>query len=120
MSGDGVTRAESAGETSAPFVAQLRSRPEGIVIEGPDQITVRVQVPEVWDVVRVVVPRSEPVLALKVRALDALYPDADFHDEFVLKLAGWEVLDENASVSETGAVDGSIFLLTYRRRRPVR
>ena len=73
-----------------------------------------------WDAVRVVLPRTEPVLALKVRALDALYPDADFHEDFVLKLGGWEVLDENATVADAGAVDGAIFLLTSRRRRPVR
>jgi hypothetical protein len=106
--------------SSASFVSQLRARPGTIVIDGPDPITVRVQVPEVWDVVRVQLPRTEPVLALKVRALDALYPDAGFHEDFVLKLGGWEVLDENATVAETGAVDGSIFLLTNRRRRPVR
>ncbi len=106
--------------SSEPFVSQLRARAEGIVIDGPDAITVRVQVPEVWDVVRVTLPRAEPVLALKVRALDVLVPDADFHDEFVLKLGGAEVLYEDASVGDVGAVDGSIFLLTHRRRRPVR
>ena len=60
------------------------------------------------------------MLAVKVRALEALSPGADFHDEFGMKLAGWEVLDENVSLAEAGAVDGSIFLLTNRRRRPVR
>jgi len=30
------------------------------------------------------------------------------------------VLDERRSVAEVGARDGSIFLLTHRRRRPVR
>jgi len=38
----------------------------------------------------------------------------------VLKLRGWEILDENASLAEAGVVDGSILLMTYRRRRPVR
>jgi hypothetical protein len=41
-------------------------------------------------------------------------------EEFVMKLRGWEVLDESASLTDAGAIDGSIFLLTYRRRRPVR
>ena len=31
-----------------------------------------------------------------------------------------EVLDENVSLSEAGAVNGSTFLLHYRHRRPVR
>jgi hypothetical protein len=79
-----------------------------------------VQVPEVWDVVRIETPPSEPVLSLKVRALEALYPAAEFHEDFVVKLNGFEVLDENASVAEAGAVDGSIFLVTHRRRRAVR
>ncbi len=107
----------------APFTANLRSRP-GAVIRlgdpGDAVVTVRVQVPEVWDAVRVETPTTEPVLALKVRALDALYPNAEFHEDFVVKLNGFEVLDENASVADAGAVDGSIFLLTHRRRRAVR
>ena len=116
--GDGVT-AGIDGQ-SERFVSQLRARPDTIVIDGPDPITVRVQVAELYDAVRVRLPRTEPVLALKVRALDALFPDADFHDEYVLKLGGWEVLDENATVADAGAVDGTIFLLTNRRRQPVR
>ena len=107
---------------SAPFVSQLRTRGDTIVMTqgGATAITVRVQLPEVWDVVRVAVSPTEPVLALKVRALAALSPDNEYHDEFVMKLRGFEVLDENASISAVGGVDGSIFLLTHRRRRPVR
>jgi len=33
---------------------------------------------------------------------------------------GWEVLDEAASLADVGVIDGSILLLTFRRRRPVR
>jgi hypothetical protein len=109
--------------SQTPFTANLRSRP-GVVVRlgepGEAVVTVRVQVPEVWDVVRVETPLAEPVLSLKVRALDALFPNAEFHEDFVLKLNGFEVLDENASVAEAGAQDGSIFLLTHRRRRAVR
>ena len=107
----------------APFTANLRSRP-GTVVRlgeaGEAVITLRVQIPEVWDAVRVETPLAEPVLSVKVRALDALFPNAEFHEDFVVKLNGFEVLDENASVAEAGAVDGSIFLLTHRRRRAVR
>jgi hypothetical protein len=109
-------------DPTTPFVATLRTRPEVFTLGEPGEptITVRVQMPEVWDSVRIEVPPDEPVLAVKVRALEALFPEAQFPDEFVLKFRGFEVLDEHASVAETGAVDGSIYLLTHRRRRPVR
>lgn len=108
---------------SAPFVTTLRARPGEIRLgpeDGAGAITVRVQMPEVWDVVRVVLPATEAVVALKVRALEALYPEGTAHEQFVLKLGGFEVLDENQSVGEAGARDGSTFLVTHRRRRPVR
>lgn len=109
--------------TGEPFVAQLRTR--GDVIElassnGP-AITVRVEMPEVWDTVRVHASPDERALTVKRRALETLSPGSELRDEeFVLKLNGWEVLDESASLAATGAVDGSIFLVTHRRRRPVR
>jgi hypothetical protein len=105
-----------------PFTAQLRSRP-GVVrlgVGNEPTVTVRVQVPEVWDTVRVDAPPDTPVVAVKQAALGVLMPDVSFHEGFVMKLAGWEVLDENASIVEAGAKNGSIFLLTERRRRPVR
>jgi hypothetical protein len=112
----------SARDAGAPFVAQIRSRPGVLRLAEPGQptITVRAQVLEVWDTVRVEVSPSEPVLTVKVRALEALYPEAEFHDDFVVKINGFEVLDENASVAESGAVDGSTYLIAYRRRRPIR
>lgn len=106
-----------------PFVAQLRVRPDAtirMVEPGAPAITVRVQMYEVWDTIRVEVAPTEPVLALKVRALEALYPTADFHDDFVCKVNGFEVLDENASLTEAGMVDGSTLFLAYRRRRPIK
>jgi hypothetical protein len=108
---------------TTPFTAQLRTHGETIVLGAPDapeRWTVRVEMPEVWDVVRISAPPTEPVLALKVRALAVLYPDAAYHDDFVLKLSGIAVTDENASLADLGAKDGSIFLLQFRRRRPVR
>ena len=107
---------------TTPFVAQLRTRPEPIRLGPPDAptITLRVQVAEAWEAVRIDAPLSEPVVALKRAALRALVPDAEYHEDYVVKLRGFEVLDENASVAEVGAVNGSIFLLGYRRRRPVR
>jgi hypothetical protein len=105
-----------------PFVNQLRTRGEVIELASPGgpAITVRVEMPEVWDVVRVHASPDERMLLIKLRALQALTPGGEPHEEYVLKLHGWEVLDENATLAATGAVDGSIFILTHRRRRPVR
>ena len=109
-------------DAPVPFVSALRTRPQVIELGTADEPrwTVRVQMPEVWDTIRVLAPPSEPIVSLKVRALEALYPAAEFHENYVLKLRGWEVLDENASIESAGAANGSIFLLTYRFRRPVR
>jgi hypothetical protein len=107
---------------TAPFTAQLRSRP-GVLRLGTENepvITVRVQVLEVWDTLRVDAPADTPVVVLKSRALEVLMPDAAHHDEFVTKLGGWEVLDERISLRDAGATNGSIFLITSRRRHPVR
>jgi hypothetical protein len=106
-----------------PFVAQLRTRPGVIELASPGgpAITVLVQLPEVWDAVRVHASPDERVLTVKRRALEALSPGSELRDEdFVVKLHGWEVLDEGASLAAAGAVDGSIFLVTHRLRRPVR
>lgn len=105
-----------------PFVAQLRARGTAIQIAaaGSPSITVRVEMPEIWDTVKAVVTMSTPVRELKERALEALYPVDEPAEEFVLKLRGWEVLNEDGSIADVGARDGSIFLLTYRRRRAVR
>ena len=106
-----------------PFVARLRTRGNIIELASPGDaaITIRVEMPEVWDVVRVHASPDERALTVKHRALEALLPGSELlADEYVLKLHGWEVLDESASLAATGAVDGSIFLLTGRRRKAVR
>ena len=107
---------------SAPFVTTLRARGSTIRLtpEGGPAITIRVEMPEVWDVVAIVVSPDESVVNVKKRALEALYPEARSHADFVTKLRGWEILDETASLADAGAIDGSILLLTFRRRRAVR
>lgn len=107
--------------SAVPFVAQLRARPEAIRLGGPSGsvITVRVQVPEVWDTLRIDAPPDTPVLVLKEIALEQLMPGAE-SAEYVSKLRGFEVLDETASLSAAGVMNGSTLLVTSRRRRPVR
>lgn len=109
---------------TAPFVTTLRARAATIrldgAMDGEETITVRVQMPEVWDTVRVEAPLAAPVMAVKARAIGALCPEVRFPDDLVVKLNGFEVLDERISLADAGATDGSTFLLTFRRRRPVR
>lgn len=80
---------------------------------------IRVEIPEIWDVVQVLAPESASVLQVKEAVLRELLPKAN-EMHYVMKLRGWEVLDEGESLKDVGAIDGSIFLLTHRRRRPVR
>ena len=123
MSG-GPNVATSGGGASdrEPFVATLRSQPTPIVLgdAGQPRMTIRVQVPEVWDVVRIEAHATTPMRVIKQRALDVLYPDFGDSDAFMLKLNGAQVRNEDATLSDAGAKEGSIFLLTFRRRRPVR
>ena len=107
---------------TTPFVAQLRARP-GVIRLGSDgqpYITIRVQLAEAWVTVRVETPATESVAAVKAESLAELVPNGEPVDAFVVKLNGFEVLDENVSVADSGATNGSTFLLSYRRRRPVR
>jgi len=104
------------------FVSQLRARPVTIRLTptGSPSITLRVEMPEVWDAVRIVVSAREPLLTVKVRALEALFPEAELHSDFVLKFRGWEILDEASPLADLGIDNGAILLLTHRRRQPVR
>ena len=107
--------------TARPFVSELRTRDGAIRVgTGTPSLTLRVQVPEVWDVVLIETSPSTPVAEVKRAAVAALLGAGTDPDDIVLKLRGFEVLNEGVAVADTGAVDGSIFLATYRRRRPVR
>lgn len=104
------------------FVNGLRSRPGTIELApaGTHAITVRVEIPEVWDVVRLRVSPGATVREVKREAIAALQPDAQHVEDYIAKLRGWEVLNEDATLTEAGLVDGSILLVHYRRKRPVR
>ena len=107
---------------SAGFVNTLRARGQTLSVGAPaaDALTLRVQVPEVWDVVRVRAARGESVLEVKRAAAAALLPGDTDADDLVVKLNGFEVLDEGASLVDAGVKDGSTLLVTHRRRRPIR
>ena len=108
---------------ATPFATAIRVRPEAPTRLGPPGepvLALRVEMPEVWDAVRIDASAPTTVRELKVRALAELYPDAGSPDEFVMKFDGWEIRDEDIPVAAVGARDGAIFLLTFRLRRPVR
>ena len=79
----------------------------------------RAQLLEAWDAIRIDADPSASVKSLKQLALRELSPDVSKEHEYVVKLNGFEILDESAPISSTAAKNGSIFLITDRRRRPV-
>ena len=104
-----------------PFVTGLRTQGQPFKLgsgNGP-VMHLRAQVLEAWDAIGVDADPSASVKSLKALALRELHHDARSDDEYVVKLHGWEILDENAPISSTAASNGSIFLITDRRRRPV-
>ena len=107
---------------SAPFVMELRTPAYVIVLGDAATATmhIKVQAAELWDTVRVDSAPSQSVLAVKLAALSAFYPDGVEADDFVTKLHGFEILHEDESLQAVGVRDGSTLLLTSRRRRPVR
>lgn len=105
---------------SVPFVNGLRTQGAPLRLgsgTGP-VLHLRAQVLETWDAIRVDADPSASVKSLKHLALQTLSPRVNA-DEYVAKLHGWEILDEDAPISATAARNGSIFLITDRRRRPV-
>ena len=103
-----------------PFVNTLRNQGPALRLgSGSGQVLqLRAQVLEAWDAVRIDADASSTVKSLKQLAMQTLCPNANEND-YVVKLHGWEVLDEAAPISSTGARNGSIFLISDRRRRPV-
>ena len=107
---------------AVPFVTAIRSR-RGIVrvgSEAGERITVRVEFPEQWETIAFDVRTSTPVRTLKSEALREFGLGQALPEDFVLKLRGFEVLSELEPVADSGARDGSTFLVTHRHRRPVR
>jgi hypothetical protein len=104
-----------------PFVNGLRTQGHAFKLGTPSGrvLQLKAQVLEAWDAIRVDADPSASIKSLKQLALRELYPDSKHEREFVIKLHGFEMLDEDAPISSTDARDGSTFLITDRRRRPV-
>jgi hypothetical protein len=103
------------------FVNGLRTQGHAFKLGTPagPALQLRAQVLEAWDAIRVDADPTASVRSLKQLALRELYPDTRHESEYVVKLHGFEVLDEDAPISSTAARNGSTFLITDRRRRPV-
>lgn len=107
---------------SVDYVAQLRSRPGTLVLvpEGTTNAwTIRVQVGEAWDVVRMRVAPDTSVAEVKAAALAVLVNDANDADAYEVKYRG-ELVDEGETLQHAGLKNGSILLVIGRRKRPVR
>jgi hypothetical protein len=106
---------------TAPFVSELRTCDDVIALsEGRDVLHLRVQVAELWDALRVDAAPSDTVDAVKRAALEKFFPDGVSPGEFVVKVRGFEILNESLGLAESGIRDGSTLLLSWRRRRPVK
>ncbi|OLE30071.1 MAG: hypothetical protein AUG44_02165 [Actinobacteria bacterium 13_1_20CM_3_71_11] len=103
------------------FVNGLRTQGQPFKLGSPSgpPLQLRAQVLEAWDAIRIDADPLASVRSLKQLALRELYPDTRHESEYVVKLHGFEVLDEDAPISSTAAKNGSTFLITDRRRRPV-
>lgn len=107
---------------TAPFVTELRTSDDVLSVGGGigTIFHLRVQAAELWDTIRVDAPSSTSVESVKRAALEHFFPDGAAANDFVVKLRGFEILSESASLEASGARDGSTLLLARRRRRPVR
>lgn len=106
---------------SSAFVAQLRaSRTPITLAEGGGTITLRVEASDIWETARVTEKPTTEVAEFRRDVVKALFGEAAHEDDFVLKHRGWELLDPFATLAAAGIGNGSIVLVAYRRRRPVR
>ena len=107
---------------TTPFVNELRTADEVLSVGGGDgaMMHLRIQAAELWDTLRVDAPATATVASVKAAALGKFFPSGVNGEEFVAKLRGFEILNEEESLSGSGVRDGSTILLARRRRRPVR
>jgi hypothetical protein len=106
---------------SGGFATALRT-PRTVIVIGENldvMLHLRAQVLEAWDAIRIDANPDAAVRTVKLRALAELYPEASPADDFVVKLHGFEILDESLSLADAGVKDGAILLIADRRRRPV-
>ncbi|MBK8250974.1 MAG: hypothetical protein IPK85_26795 [Gemmatimonadetes bacterium] len=104
------------------LINSLRTGP-GVLRLGADgetRLAFRVQLLDAWETLAVEAPADMPVRVVKERVVEAIMTAVEDPEDYMVKLGGWEVLDENESIAACGATHGSTFLVSGRRRRPVR
>jgi hypothetical protein len=106
----------------AAFTNSLRTAPDVLRVgaDGAVRLAFRVQLLDAWETLAVEASADTPVRIVKERVVEAIMSASEDPEEYYVKLGGWEVLDENLSVAACGATNGSTFLVSGRRRRPVR
>lgn len=106
---------------TTPFVSELRTTDEVIDLAGgAEALHLRAQVAELWDAVRVNAAPSASVDEVKKAALAKFFPDGASSAEYVVKVRGYEILNESDSLAQAGIREGSTLLISRRRRRPVK
>ena len=108
--------------STPPFVATLRARPETIQLAaaGAPSITIRAQLSEAWDAVRINASANDSVESVKIAALEMLDPSAESHANYLITNRGVKIFDERQSLAAAGVVNGATLLIELRHRRPVR
>lgn len=107
---------------SVPFVNELRTGDDVIRVGGGNGgvLHIRVQAAELWDALRIDAAATASLGSVKNAALVRFFPNGAIPDDFVVKLRGFEILDEDKGIADCGVRDGSTLLLARRRRRPVK
>ena len=107
---------------SAAFPDTLRTSGAAIVVApGTDpRVTIRVQLLEAWDAVRLDIPANASVASAKMAALEALAPTSAGESDVVVKHRGIELRDLSQGLADAGIPDHATLSIEFRRRRPVR
>ncbi len=86
----------------------------------PDVLTLRVSVPDVWDLVTVEAAPDWTVERLKSEALAAALGGSPDAARYETKFRGGIVLDEAATLASLAVPNGASLIVLPARRRPVR
>ncbi len=110
--------------SSAAFVARLRTHGAPIDLvppgDGAARWSLRVQLLDGWDAVRVETAPSVRVATVVEAALRALAGADARIDRYDVKLRGVRVLPLTQSLADAGVLDGATLLLVHAARQPVR
>jgi len=84
------------------------------------RVTLRVWVPDVWDIVDLAVSPSTTVAEVKREALERAVGRVPEPDAYEVKFRGALVTEERRTMADLGARDGTPMIVLPARRRPVR